>query len=124
MIESAMTMNSKPLSEIIFDIGQYVKKLEIENMTLRQNLTTIENKDKNQLQLDEIPDVMVAQDIADYMHISRYKVYELMKTSPEYGGIPCFGSGRSVRCMKADFVQWLELQKQARKQKYIAADRS
>ena len=119
MIESAMTMNSKPLSEIIFDIGQYVKKLEAENMSLKENITMIKNQDKNQLQLDEIPDVMVAQDIADYMHISRYKVYGLMKTSPEYGAIPCFGSGRSVRCMKADFVQWLELQKQARKQKYI-----
>lgn len=118
MSESLIAIKPKPLSEIIFDIGQYVKTLETENMTLKENMTMMENRDKNQIQLDEIPDVMVAQDIADYMHISRYKVYELMKMSPEYGGIPCFGSGRSVRCMKADFVQWLEAQKKARKQTY------
>ncbi len=40
MDESLVAIKSKPLSEIIFDIGQYVKKLELENMTLRQNLTT------------------------------------------------------------------------------------
>lgn len=57
---------------------------------------------------DELPDILTAQHIADYLTISRRRVYELFKLKPEYGGIPNFDIGFSKRVKKIDFFAWID----------------
>lgn len=61
--------------------------------------------------LQELPEVLTAQNIADYLHISRRRVYELLALSPSAGGIPSFSIGSSKRATKDDFSNWLESKK-------------
>jgi len=56
----------------------------------------------------ELPEILTAQNIADYLAITRSTVYELFKKRPEYGGIPCFNIGTSKRADKDDFCKWLD----------------
>jgi len=53
--------------------------------------------------------ILTPQDIADYLGISRWTVYELMKT-PD--GIPHFKPGgeksRTKRIRRSDFLEWIE----------------
>ncbi|MEG6586839.1 helix-turn-helix domain-containing protein [Dendrosporobacter sp. 1207_IL3150] len=68
--------------------------------------------------LDSMSDILTAQDIADYLHISRRRVYELFQFHPSDGGIPNFDIGNSKRVDKHDFIAWIEalkLQKQNKK---------
>jgi len=58
-----------------------------------------------------LPEILTAQDIADYLHISRNTVYEYFKINPEYGGIPCISIGTSRRVDKEDFRDWIKNQK-------------
>ena len=66
--------------------------------------------------LNELPDILTAQHIADYLTISRRRVYELFQISPEHGGIPNFEIGASKRVVKEDFMRWIERMKE-KKQK-------
>lgn len=102
---------TKSLSEIIFEIGRHVAAIEEERANLKNQIHKLESQDKNQRILDSLPDVLVAQDIADYLHIGRNKAYEWLKKPVSEGGIKSFRNGRSVRCLKTDFVEWLERQK-------------
>ncbi len=61
--------------------------------------------------LAELPEILTAQNIADYLQIHRKTVYELFNKLPEYGGIPCFNIGISKRADKGDFCKWLEQRK-------------
>jgi hypothetical protein len=61
--------------------------------------------------IDQLPEILTAQHIADYLTISRRRVYELFKLNPDYGGIPSFDIGNSKRAEKQDFVHWIEAQK-------------
>jgi excisionase family DNA binding protein len=63
------------------------------------------------LPLDEFPNILTAQDIADYLRVGRKRVYELLQLSPRYGGIPAFSVGRSKRVDKREFAKWVEAQK-------------
>jgi len=58
--------------------------------------------------MEELPEILTAQNIADYLTISRRRVYELLEINPEYGGIPCLAIGASKRVDKDDFCQWIE----------------
>ncbi|AXF39526.1 helix-turn-helix domain-containing protein [Paenibacillus larvae] len=58
--------------------------------------------------LEEMPEILTAQQIANYLSISRRRVYELFQTKPECGGIPNFEVGKSKRVYKYDFTQWIE----------------
>jgi|LGVF01.2.fsa_nt_gb hypothetical protein len=58
--------------------------------------------------LEQLPDILTAEVIAKYVHISKWRVYELMKISPEAGGIPTKCFGRTKRVLKSDLVRWLE----------------
>ena len=42
------------------------------------------------MKFEELPDQLSAQHIADYLGKSRRWVYEMMKISPEVGGIPSY----------------------------------
>lgn len=55
-----------------------------------------------------MPEILTAQQIANYLSISRRRVYELFQTKPECGGIPNFEVGKSKRFYKYDFTQWIE----------------
>lgn len=60
------------------------------------------------MKMDQLPDILTAQNIADYLGISRRRVYELFQLSPEHGGIPNFDIGFSKRVRKEDFLRWIE----------------
>jgi hypothetical protein len=68
------------------------------------------------LVLESLPEVITAQHIADYLIISRRRVYELFQTLPKAGGIPNFDIGASKRVKKTDFVHWIEERKQEKAQ--------
>lgn len=58
-----------------------------------------------------LPDILTAQHIADYLGISRRRVYELLQMSEEVGGIRNFKIGLSKRVDKKDFLLWIEQKK-------------
>jgi hypothetical protein len=65
---------------------------------------------KKEVSLDKLPEIITAQNISDYLHISRNRVYELMKLSPEHGGIPVISIGFTKRVRKETFEMWLKNQ--------------
>ncbi|SHH86276.1 helix-turn-helix domain-containing protein [Desulfosporosinus lacus] len=68
---------------------------------------------------DELPEILTAQHIADYLGISRRRVYELFQIKFTAGGIPNFEIGLSKRVEKKDFFEWIDAQKQEKaKSKY------
>lgn len=67
--------------------------------------------------LESLPDIITAQHIADYLTISRRRVYELLILNPTHGGIPNFDIGASKRVKKADFIRWIEERKQEKTQR-------
>lgn len=77
-------------------------------------------KEKRVLTLEALPEIITAQHIADYVCISRRRVYELFQINPEFGGIPNFEIGASKRVQKADFVNWIDARKQAKTEKWIS----
>lgn len=60
------------------------------------------------MQIENMPDILTAQNIADYLGISRRRVYELFQLKPEHGGIPNFDIGFSKRVRKIDFIRWID----------------
>ena len=60
---------------------------------------------------DDLPDIVTAQDIADYLKISRRRVYELFQLKPTAGGIPNFEIGTSKRVVKEDLLGWISARK-------------
>lgn len=60
---------------------------------------------------EELPDILTAQHIADYLKISRRRVYELFQLNERSGGIRYFEIGLSKRVEKSDFLQWIESKK-------------
>jgi len=65
--------------------------------------------------MNDLPNILTAQDIAKYLRVSPKVVYELMGISPAHGGIPSFRVGRrGKRVEKADFLRWLAERKGAR----------
>lgn len=65
---------------------------------------------------DELPNILTAQNIADYLGISRKRVYELFQRKPTAGGIPNFEIGLSKRVEKIDFVEWINAKKKEKAQ--------
>ena len=61
--------------------------------------------------MDNLPEILTAQHISDYLGISRYSVYELFKKSSKHGWIPNFSIGASKRVEKKDFIKWIEARK-------------
>lgn len=55
---------------------------------------------------DSLPDTLTAEHIAQFLGISRRRVYELFQIHVNHGGIPNFSIGASKRVDKEDFKQW------------------
>ena len=56
---------------------------------------------------DDLPDVLTAEILSQYLSLSKRRVYELMDLSIEGGGIPCMRIGRSKRVLKSDLINWM-----------------
>lgn len=61
---------------------------------------------------ESLPDFLTAQHIAEFLGISRRRVYELFQTHPDFGGIPNFEIGASKRVEKTDFKNWISMKKE------------
>lgn len=61
---------------------------------------------------DDLPEILTAKQIAEYLGISRRRVYELFQLKPDYGGIPNFEIGNSKRVERKDFFDWIDARKQ------------
>lgn len=62
------------------------------------------------IHLEELPDIMTPQQVADYLGIARRRVYEFCQTKPAYGGLPSFTLGASRKIKKASLIDWIEKQ--------------
>ena len=69
------------------------------------------NKTKKYTTWNSLPDTLTATQIAEFLGISRRRVYELFQIRVEYGGIPNFSIGASKRVDKADFKWWIDERK-------------
>jgi len=63
------------------------------------------------MSMNELPEIITAQHISDYLGISRGKIYTLFQINPASGGIPNFAIGTSKRVEKKDFLAWIEARK-------------
>jgi excisionase family DNA binding protein len=63
------------------------------------------------MSINELPEILTAQHISDYLGISRGKIYTLFQINPASGGIPNFAIGTSKRVEKKDFLAWIEARK-------------
>ena len=70
--------------------------------------------------MNDLPEMITAQNIASYLGISRRRVYELFQLNPEHGGIPNFDIGASKRVEKKDFIKWIEARKGEKAQRVSA----
>lgn len=61
--------------------------------------------------LDDYPEMLTAQNISDYLGISRKRVYEFMNLSKDQGGLVCIKIGITKRVAKEDFVEWIRERK-------------
>jgi excisionase family DNA binding protein len=59
------------------------------------------------MKIEDLSDVLKAEEISQFLGLSKNKVYELMKIKPESGGIPTLRIGRNVRVLKTDLIEWL-----------------
>ena len=57
---------------------------------------------------ESLPETLTAQLIADYLFISRRRIYELFNIPMSEGGIPNFEIGNTKRVAKSDFKIWIE----------------
>jgi len=69
------------------------------------------------MSIDELPEIITAQHISDYLGISRGKIYTLFQINPASGGIPSFDIGNSKKVEKKDFVAWIEARKREKSER-------
>lgn len=63
-------------------------------------------KTEKHIPWESLEDALTAQQICEILEISRRRVYELFKIHVDYGGIPTFQIGSSIRVDKQDLKQW------------------
>lgn len=63
---------------------------------------------KKMIYLADLPDIMTPQHVADYLGISRRRVYEFCLLKPTDGGLPSYTIGKSRKIDKADLISWKE----------------
>lgn len=56
---------------------------------------------------NSLPENVTAKQLADFLGISRKKVYQLFQTPSVYGGIPSFKVGTTNKVDKDDFINWI-----------------
>lgn len=63
--------------------------------------------------MENLPEVLTAEDIAGYLRINIRRVYDNLKLTPGAGGIPHVRLGKQMRIQKADFIAWMDKQRGA-----------
>lgn len=66
---------------------------------------------KKHMNADDLPDVCTPQICADFLGISRSRIYEYCLLAPEANGIPSYTIGASRKIDKVDLLKWKENQK-------------
>lgn len=105
-----MTGTYKDLALLLEQAAELVRQQEAENEALRQREAEREAARRKYGALADLPDVITAKEIAAFMRVSQCTVYEMFKA----GKIKSFGggaNGKSIRCMKTDFIAWLEAER-------------
>ncbi|WP_248548976.1 helix-turn-helix domain-containing protein [Paenibacillus odorifer] len=73
------------------------------------------------LLVEDLPDVCSPQICADFLGVSRNRIYELCQLSPEVNGIPSYTIGGSRKIDKSDLLLWKEAQRRFALQKFELA---
>ena len=95
------------LATLLEKAAELVRQQAEENQALRAREAEREAARQKWGALADLPDVLTAKEIAGFLRINPTTVYEMFKA----GKIKSFGggaNGKSIRCMKADFIDWLE----------------
>lgn len=101
-----MTENGS-IAELLETAARLVRAQEDEVRKLREQAADQAAARRRMGSLADMPDVLTAKDISEFMRVRPSTVYAMFKA----GKIRSFSggaSGKSVRCMKADFIEWLE----------------
>ncbi|WP_068779629.1 helix-turn-helix domain-containing protein [Paenibacillus sp. GM2] len=62
--------------------------------------------------LEDLPDLLTPQQVADYIGISRKRVYEFCQLKESAGGLVSFLIGKSRKIEKQEMVRWLDSMKE------------
>ena len=97
----------KDLALLLEQAAELVRRQAEENEALRLKEQEHEQAHRKYGMLADLPDVITAKEIAAFLRINQNTVYEMFKA----GKIKSFGggaNGKSIRCMKVDFIEWLD----------------
>lgn len=97
----------KDLALLLEQAAELVRRQAEENEALRLKEQAHEQARQKYGTLADLPDVITAKEIAAFLRINQNTVYEMFKA----GKIKSFGggaNGKSIRCMKVDFIEWLD----------------
>ena len=97
----------KDLALLLEQAAELVRRQAEENEALRLKEQEYEQARRKYGTLADLPDVITAKEIAAFLRINQNTVYEMFKA----GKIKSFGggaNGKSIRCMKVDFIEWLD----------------
>ena len=56
---------------------------------------------------NSLPEYLTAKQLADFLGISRKKIYQLFQTPSVYGGIRSFKMGATNKVNKDDLINWI-----------------
>ena len=102
-----MSGTYKDLALLLEQAAELVRRQAEENEALRLKEQEHEQARRKYGMLADLPDVITAKEIAAFLRINQNTVYEMFKA----GKIKSFGggaNGKSIRCMKVDFIEWLD----------------
>lgn len=66
-------------------------------------------REKNRVFLEDLPDILTPQQVAEYLGISRRRIYEFCLLNPTDGGLPNFTVGASRKIKKTSLIDWIEM---------------
>lgn len=95
------------LAMLLEKAAELVRRQAEENEALKAREAEREAARRKWGMLADLPDVITAKEIAAFLRVNPGTVYEMFKA----GKIKSFGggaNGKSIRCMKVDFIDWLD----------------
>lgn len=115
------------LAMLLEKAAELVRKQAEENEALKAREAEREAARRKWGMLVDLPDVMTAKEVAAFLRVNPNTVYEMFKA----GKIKSFGggaNGKSIRCMKVDFIDWLDRERagggsQAQEEEYTIPDK-
>lgn len=74
---------------------------------------------KKRVSLEDFPDTLTPQQVADYLGISRRRIYEFCQLNPTDGGLLSFTVGKSRKIKKDSLIDWIEMRFNAEIRKHL-----